>query len=113
VVRLLVALRLKAQTKAAWSEIKRQLDTFSATDLERWLAESGLAPAVAVELGVVPLTRAVTPNTDAPNGLATEGAAGSWQRAELLPGLELLLSPSASVAVKRAAQRLIEEHVGR
>jgi DNA-binding transcriptional MerR regulator len=110
VIRLLGALRLKAQTKATWSEIKRQLDTFSAADFERWLAEPGLAPAVAVELGVAPLTSALTPNPDAPNGSAAEGAAGSWQRTELLPGLELFLSPSASTAVKHAAQRIIEEH---
>jgi DNA-binding transcriptional MerR regulator len=113
VIRLLGALRLKAQTKATWSEIKQQLDTFSAADFERWLAEPGLAPAVAVELGVAPLTSALNPNPDAPNGSAAEGEAGSWQRTELLPGLELFLSPSASTAVNRAAQRIIEEHIRR
>ena len=112
-IRLFGALRLKAQTKAAWSAIKRQLDGISAADLERWLAESGLAPGVAVELGVAPLTSALTPNPDAPNGPAIEGAANAWQRTELLPGLELCLSPSASAAVQRAAQRIIDEHIGR
>jgi hypothetical protein len=36
----------------------------------------------------------------------------SWQRLELLPGLELLLRPSASPAAVRAAQAICREYLG-
>jgi len=111
VVRLLGALRLKSLTKATWVEIKRRVETMSASDLERWLVEQGLVPGVAAELGIALLARVPEPGPSERSMLSMEGADAHWQRTELLPGLELLLSVSASPAVKRAAQRIIDEHV--
>jgi DNA-binding transcriptional MerR regulator len=109
VVRLLAALRLKAQTRATWVEIKRRVDSVSAPELEKWLAEQGLAPTIAAELGIAKIANPSATHPDAPNGLATDA---DWHRTELLPGLELLLSASASPVVKHAAQRIVDEHVG-
>ena len=111
VVRLLAALRLKAHTKGTWAEIKRRVDAINPPDLERWLVEQGLVPEVAAELGIALLARAPEPESGARSMLSMERPDGHWQRTELLPGLELLLSASASPAVKRAAQRIIDEHV--
>jgi DNA-binding transcriptional MerR regulator len=111
VVRLLGALRLKRLNKGTWVEIKRRLDTMSPLDLEQWLVEQGLAPRVATELGIAPLAKVPEPEPSARSMLSIERANAHWQRTELLPGLELLLSVSASPAVKRAAQRIIDEHV--
>jgi hypothetical protein len=108
VLRLLGALRLKAQTRATCAKVKRQLDTFSMPELERWLIGQGLNPAVAVELGIATLATKVAPTSKASSGPATEHAAAFWQRTELLPGLELFLSATASAAVKHAAQRMTE-----
>ncbi len=112
VIRLLGALRLKAQTRANWAETKQRLDTVRAADLERWV-EQGLAPAVAVELGFAQLSGANASDPDATSERAAESALTTWQRTELLPGLELCLSPHASAAVQRAAQQIIEDHAPR
>lgn len=69
-------------------------------------------PEVAAELGISLLTKpAEPPPGDARIMLSMDCADAHWQRTELLPGLELLLSVNASPAVKRAAQRIIDEHV--
>ena len=111
VVRLLGALRLKTRTKGTWVEIKRRVDAMSPPDLERWLVEQGLVPGVAAELGIALLARVPEPEPSPRSTLSLQRADTHWQRTELLPGLELLLSASASPAVKRAAQRIIDEHV--
>jgi DNA-binding transcriptional MerR regulator len=112
VIRLLGAIRLKTQTKATWAAIKRQVDTFKSPDLEKWLLEQKLNPQVAAELGMAPLASTSTPLLATTNPPSTEHSAGVWQRTELLPGLELHVSAAASAAVKAAARRIIEEHVG-
>jgi len=113
VLRLLGALRLRAQTKATWTAVKRQLDAVSEPELERWLVEQGLAPRVAVQLGVAPLATSVGRHPEAAHVPSTERAATFWQRTEVLPGLELFLDASAGAAVRDAAQRIIAEHAQR
>ena len=113
VLRLLGALRLKAQTKATWAAVKRQVNALSASDLERWLVEQGLRSEVAVELGIAPLAISVPPRPEAIDVPLIERAATFWQRTELLPGLELFLDASAGPAARHAAQRIIDEQTRR
>jgi DNA-binding transcriptional MerR regulator len=110
VIRLLAALRLKAQTRASWAELKRQLDASSEAHLEAGL-DGQLPSAVAVELGLVK-----DPNTagDAARSDETprERAEECWYRTVLLPGLELFVSATASPLVLQAAARLVRENLG-
>jgi DNA-binding transcriptional MerR regulator len=113
VLRLLGALRLKTQTRATWAAVKRQLDTLSALELERWLVGQGLGSRIAVELGIAPLAISAAPHPEGLNVPSVERAATFWQHTELLPGLELFLNASAGPEAIRAAQQIIDEHARR
>jgi DNA-binding transcriptional MerR regulator len=109
--RLLVALRLRAQKRAPWAAIKAELRAFDDARLEAWLAAQQLAPAVAAELGIVSVENVGATSLDSQPDAST-GGGERWQRTELLPGLELFLRDGASPAVRNAARRIVEEHVG-
>lgn len=111
VVRLVAALRLRAEKWGTWAAIKTELDTFDDAQLQAWLAEQRLAPALAAELGLSGVHGEAT-GVALPQGSSTD-TGERWQRTELLPGLELSLSDAASPAVRNAARRIIEEHVGK
>jgi DNA-binding transcriptional MerR regulator len=51
--------------------------------------------------------------TSAPVSRHERGPVETWQRVCLLPGLELLVRADASPAVKRAAQSIYDDYVGR
>jgi DNA-binding transcriptional MerR regulator len=105
VMRLFAALRLKAQTKTTWAEIKRQLDSWSEARLDACL-DGQLPSVVADELGLVkrPSTAGgVTRSDDAPR----ERTGELWHRTVLLPGLELFVSAAASPMALQAAARLL------
>ncbi len=105
VLRLLVALGLKAQTKATWAELKRKLDALTPSALEAWLAQHALASPAVQELGIAP-PPAPPPVTDEQDPWFE---ANEWHRALLLPGLELFLSTTASPTVQAAARRIVGE----
>jgi DNA-binding transcriptional MerR regulator len=131
-VRLLALMRLRAESAVPLTEIKRQLDAAGERDLESWVTSGPLSNAVREALGL-PLGADLRPGSGAinsPIGNSTElsnsgsdapsatpaGNQGSpwtaWHHVELLPGLVLQLSASASPAVKAAAKRIADEYAG-
>jgi len=113
VLRLLVALRLKADTKATLAEIKHKLDALGEAELHATLGEAALAPAVATELGITSHAPGATARPELPGLPALECTSAYWHRIPLLPGLELLLSAGASPTVTDAALRIVREHADR
>jgi DNA-binding transcriptional MerR regulator len=112
VMRLVVALRLKAQTKVSWAEIKRRIDAFDEARLRAWLGEQSLPPALAAELGLAaPTHDSVSAGASTSSGPPMEQTGECWHRLVLMPGLELFLSAGASLVVKSAARRILEEQV--
>ena len=70
------------------------------------------APVMAA-LGLTPPPAA--PDLEPPTGdaLARYGSQlETWERIQLLPGLELMLGPHASLAAKRAASKICGEYLG-
>jgi DNA-binding transcriptional MerR regulator len=109
VMRLFAALRLKAQTKTTWAEIKRQLDSWSEARLDACL--DGQVPSVvAEELGLVkrPSTAGGVTRSDEP---PRERTGERWHRTVLLPGLELFVSAAASPIALQAAARLLRQNL--
>lgn len=119
VLRLVAALQLKAQTRATWQNIKRKLDTASEPDLERWLAQQVLEPAVADALGMKLVTPSVAANaagarsnlelivSASSEGGEIERFGADGERVVILPGLELSLSATATPSVRTAALRML------
>jgi hypothetical protein len=115
VLRLLKALELKARsrTRVLLSGIKRELDSMSDAQLEEWVSTTqGLSPELAAALGVTTKRPAPPASAGGEPGVMEGVALETLHRVQLLPGLELLLSASASPAVQRVAQRLYAEYVG-
>jgi hypothetical protein len=105
--RFVAALRLKAQSKTTWAETKRKVDAFSALELNAWLAQQELPPALAAELGIARPKDASIPSPAPQNMIPLQLTGESWYRITLLPGLELFLSSTASPLVTNAARRLL------
>jgi DNA-binding transcriptional MerR regulator len=109
-LRLFALLRLRAETRANLTEIRRKLDAQSDPELEAWLRERGLSVAVLAAL------HADSPADSAPSlpaqpTVAVAELGETWQRIEILPGLELLLRSTASPAAKEAARRIYDEYL--
>jgi DNA-binding transcriptional MerR regulator len=133
-VRLLAVTQLRTEG-AQLSAIKQKLDTLGERELEDWLharplppaalaalslpapgsADSGSAPAEATA-ATPPLTAkppVAGPHAPPAGGAPLHAAVGTWYHVELLPGLVLHCSTTASPAVKAAAQRIYDEYLGR
>jgi len=110
-LRLLAVVRARRESKLTLEQIRKRLDALNEAELEAWLRAGPLPPAAAAALGIVQETQAVA--APAETGLDRWRAQlETWQRVELLPGLELLLGPSASPAARRAAQAICREYLG-
>jgi len=133
-LRLLGILRMKSEARISLAEIKRKLHALGEEQLEEWLLARPLPPAAAVVLGHPALGGGtmcselpVHPVREAADARLTDDAAPialgrsaplvagteTWQRVHLLPGLELVLRFDASPAVRRAAQSIYDEYLGR
>lgn len=110
---LLGMLRARKDSKLTLAQIKTQLEARGDSELEAWLRTGPLPPAAAAALGIVQSAETATsPNPETETGLDRwKPQLETWQRVELLPGLELLLGPSASPAAVRAAQAICREHL--
>jgi DNA-binding transcriptional MerR regulator len=116
---LLAMMRARKESKLALAEIKKRLDVRSESELEAWVKAGPLPPAAAAALGVVQQASEANANTAAEAATAGRETGleqwaqqlESWRRVELLPGLELLLGPSASPAALRAAQAICREYL--
>ena len=110
-LRLLAMLRMKREGQLRLAEIKRKLDALGDAELEAWLVTQPLAPQVTAALG---LTAQQPAPPSAPQTNADQNAGSPlemWQRLRLLPGLELMLSTEASVAVRGIAQKIYADCV--
>jgi DNA-binding transcriptional MerR regulator len=130
-LRLLGIPRMRAETRASLAEIKRKLDALADPELEAWLLSGPLPPGAAAALEAPGRAAADIPRfdasraagnsepctfdagTSAPVSRHERGPVETWQRVCLLPGLELMLRSDASPAVRRAAQSIYDDYVGR
>jgi DNA-binding transcriptional MerR regulator len=121
-IRLIAILRLRAETKLPFPQIKRKLEALGEQELERWILSLPLAPLVAQALGLTANTGAAAQAADTPTqppsgGAETTrlsvasggGATETWHHVPLLPGLVLQVNTRASAAVLRVAQRIHDE----
>ena len=115
VLRLLAAMRARKETKLTLDEIKRKLDALAESELEAWLRKGPLPAPASAALGIVPepAPRDVDAEADPIRALERwQPQLDTWQRIRLLPGLELMLGPTASPAAMRAAQKICGEYLG-
>jgi hypothetical protein len=113
-LRLLKMLELKSQCRGrvVLAKLMRQVDAISDPALEAWAARQRLSPELGRALGIVAkATAPVAPGAVA-SGVLERVASETWRRIPLLPGLELMLSSDASLAVRGVAQRLYADVVG-
>ncbi len=101
--------------------LKHELDRLGSSELERLVLGSALSPAVAAALGVnQPNPSSVAPgapeNQSWPLARDTSGSLAGvpdsvelWHHVPLLPGLVLLLSSRANVAVRNAAKKIYDD----
>ncbi len=101
--------------------LKHELDRLGSSELERLVLGSALSPAVAAALGVnQPNPSSVAPgapeNQSWPLARDTSGSLAGvpdsvelWHHVPLLPGLVLLLSSRANVAVRYAAKKIYDD----
>jgi DNA-binding transcriptional MerR regulator len=117
-LRLLGIQRVKSEGKVPLAEIQRRLDAQSEQDLEKWLSERPLSPALVAALGLARAPASSTPNSPAPplhddpllgDPLLRDPWVETWQRITLLPGLDLMLRADAPAAARSAARRICQE----
>jgi DNA-binding transcriptional MerR regulator len=118
-LRLLGVLRMQSAARLSLAEIKRKLQLLSEPELEAWLVSQPLPPTAAAALGLSLSDAVAVRSPDDPTHAGSVSAAGSlgqggstWQRIQLLPGLELMLCADASPAVRRAARSICDEYLG-
>jgi len=109
-LRLLALPRVRTDKIWKMAALKRELDRIGEAELERLVLASPLTPAAAAALGVALPTASDGPNLEGPWG--SGDAAELWHHLELLPGLVLMLSSRANVAVRNAAKKICDEIVG-
>ncbi len=129
-VRLMAIKRLRAESDMKLADIKRKMDAMGERELEAWILTGALSSDVLQALGHSPsqangasTSGNVLPVAPArPNGVATptgaqtasepHPACAAWYHVQLLPGLTLQVSATASPAVRKAAERICGEYVG-
>jgi DNA-binding transcriptional MerR regulator len=121
-MRLLGILRMQTELRLSLSEIDRRLRALGDQRLEDWLRSGPLPPDAAAALGFsLSVAAANTISTPTPSGnpspeLALDAARHSittWQRLEIAPGVELLVSTAASSSSVLVANKIYETFVGR
>jgi DNA-binding transcriptional MerR regulator len=129
-LRLLKMLQLKSESvgRVTLSALKRALDAHSNAELEAWVLTQRLSPELARALnseakvappgtGTFSASPALPADkekdaTDAKTAALERLAVETWHRIPLLPGLELMLSATASAAVQGVALRLYSDVMG-
>jgi len=113
-LRLLALMRMRRETKLHLAEIRRKLDAVSESELEAWLRTSPLPPAARAALGIVEEPKASSAPEAAPDsGLERwKSQLETFQRIQLLPGLELLVHSNPSPAAQHAAHKICSEYLG-
>jgi len=106
-MRLLIVIRERKETKLTLAEMKTKLDAADESTLDAWVRERPLPLLAAAALGI--LQEPVVTPANAPPASPIHPQAETWQRVQLLPGLELLLGPNASPAATRAAAKIASE----
>lgn len=138
-VRLMAIKRLRAEAGLKLSEIKRHMDAKGERELEDWILTGPLPEAVLQALGRLPGDTTIQQAQAAPSpplpipsraqGWPAQSWSAvvnatpvqevnppwlvTWHHVELLPGLVLQLSATASPAVKSAAKRIWDEYTPR
>jgi len=111
-LRLLLFMRARRETKLTLAAVKQELDLLQDSELEARVRTGPTPVAAAAALGIAAEPEAS--NLDAKLAPALERWSPQlemWQRVQLLPGLELLLGPDASPAARRAAQQICSEYL--
>jgi DNA-binding transcriptional MerR regulator len=140
-VRLMAIKRLRAELDLTLADIKREMDAKGERELEAWILTGPLPSTVLAALGHAPAGADVATDTEAaatlhgvlgassvgapagwpssvfnaqgaPTGSASSSAPAAWYHLQLLPGLVLQVSATASPAVRSAAKRICDEYVG-
>jgi len=118
-------LRLRAETRLNLTEIRRRLDPLGEPELEAWLREQPLPPALARVLAANPSDASGSPaQPPTPTPTPTQPAQLSaiepsaaliehWQRIRLEPTLELLIRADASPDVHAAALRIYADYAAK
>lgn len=128
-VRVMAIKRMRAEEGLNLDEIKRRMDAMGERELEAWIAAGPLPSAVLQALGLA-TGQAGTNAAGAASsngggtlpwpGSAVAGqeraaagntAVAAWYHVQLLPGLVLQFSATASPAVKSAAKRICDEYL--
>ena len=109
-VRLMAIKRLRAESELELADIRRRMDAMGERELEAWLANGPLPPSVLEALGGSPV--ATKPDGASETSPSENPAFIAWHHVQLLPGLTLQVSASASPAVRAAAKRIYEEYIG-
>lgn len=105
--------------------LKHELERLGEVELERLVTSHPLSPAASAALGMDPSNLAASSSTqartfgwpaatrDSSTALhltsLTSDSIELWHHVELLPGLKLLLSSNASVAVRSVAKKICDE----
>lgn len=129
-VRVIAIKRMRGESGLELAEIKRRMDAMGERELEAWIMTAPLPDAVARALGSSDTeggrtgtsgdAASVASSNATANGagglgvgaLAANRALDAWYHVELLPGLVLQISATASPAVRNAAKRICDEYVG-
>ncbi len=106
---LLAIRRLRQEEGLGLREIKRRLATISPSALWSFVT-AGIGPGpVATALGVTSSPRsAIDASALVHAASASRDASESWERLELLPGLELIVKAEASPLARQFAKRMLE-----
>jgi DNA-binding transcriptional MerR regulator len=116
-LRLLGILRMQAELRMSLSEIDRRLRALGDKGLEDWLRTGPLPPDAAAALGFssVPAASTVSASGDHEPSALDAGRKNitTWQRLEIVPGVELLVSTGASRSSVLVANRIYETFVVR
>ncbi len=110
-LRLLGIRLLKADGLSSLGAIHKQLQAMGDREIERFVMSRQLSPKVAAALGQAPTAAGPSETTARPRPTAPTSShrAETWQRLQLMPGLELLLRADATSHVQLVAAHLQAE----
>ena len=111
-LRLLAVLRGRKETKLTLAAMKQKLDAFAEGDLEAWLRAGPVPPLASAALGFPPEAPRETEPSAERSLERWSAQTETWQRIQLLPGMDLLLGPNPSPAVTGAARAICAQYLG-
>lgn len=122
-LRLVAVMRARKETKLSLADMKQKLDAVGDGELEAWVRAGTLPLAVSAALGIEPPPPPASASAPGPAARNSETAPSqalqrwtrqleAWQRIQLLPGLELMLGPTASAQAVDAARKICSEYLG-